>query len=115
MRHSKLTQCELCFGRGWVPQVACKGCGRPAFKFWPPKQYPLIQYCGLEDCFNKLVKLHLPKKPEKKREEPVRYDLQDLKRAICERNSKEEREKRREREGAALACANAYFGPCGRA
>ena len=40
---------------------ACKGCGFPANKYWPPKQRPIIVYCGKEECLNKLVRLHKPK------------------------------------------------------
>jgi hypothetical protein len=39
----------------------CKSCGFPANRYWPPKQRPIIVYCGREDCLNKLVKIH--KKP----------------------------------------------------
>lgn len=60
---AKLVDCTLCMGRRWVPEVACRGCGRPAYKFWPPKQIPIIRYCGLEDCLKHLVNMHLPKKP----------------------------------------------------
>lgn len=56
--HHALVGCALCWGRGYVPSVRCKSCGRPATKFWPPKQRPIIRYCGLESCLNNLVKLH---------------------------------------------------------
>lgn len=59
--HHKLLKCELCEGRGWIPTVSCRGCGRPAFKFWPPRQVPIVQYCGLEACLSAMVTLHSTK------------------------------------------------------
>lgn len=59
--HKRLVTCETCAGRGWAPTVVCRGCGRPAFEFWPKyKQLPLIQYCGKEVCLMKLVEFHAP-------------------------------------------------------
>jgi hypothetical protein len=62
LRHRKLMACELCYGRGYVSE-RCMGCGRPATKYWPPKQQPIIHYCGLETCFNALVTLRKSSKP----------------------------------------------------
>jgi hypothetical protein len=62
LKHHALVECLLCEGRGWIVTKACLGCGRPAFKFWPAHQIPLIQFCGLEECFTKLVKIHRPNK-----------------------------------------------------
>lgn len=59
IRHHKHVNCTLCNGRGWIPSVACKGCGRPAWKLWPVKQRPIIQFCGLEECFGKLVNIRV--------------------------------------------------------
>lgn len=58
IKHHKMMPCEWCSGRGYTSRYACKGCGRPANKYWPPKQWPIIRYCGLESCFSKLVKIH---------------------------------------------------------
>lgn len=57
--HHMLLRCTLCEGRGWVPVMACRGCGKPAYKWWPRFQVPIIQYCGLETCFSVLIKLHI--------------------------------------------------------
>lgn len=61
VKHHRLVMCDLCEGRRWVPLESCRGCGRPAFRFWPPRQQPILRYCGREDCFNKLVVVHKPK------------------------------------------------------
>lgn len=58
IKHSKLMPCTLCEGRSWVPLESCKGCGRPAYKWWPKIQSPILRYCGLEACLANLVKLH---------------------------------------------------------
>ena len=58
-RHRRLMKCELCEGRGWVPMQSCKGCGRPAFVWWPnARQLPFIRYCGRVECLDVLVKIH---------------------------------------------------------
>lgn len=41
--------CSLCHGRGWVPNVVCEGCGRPAFY-----KKERVFYCGGKNCFAKL-------------------------------------------------------------
>lgn len=56
--HHVLVNCTLCNGKGWLPLVSCRGCGRPAFRWWPLNGPPLIQYCGLEVCFSRLVTIH---------------------------------------------------------
>jgi hypothetical protein len=58
--HHSLWLCEMCWGKRWLPAATCRGCGRPATKYWPPKQRPIIQYCGLESCFSALVVIHRP-------------------------------------------------------
>lgn len=60
---ARMVVCTLCQGRRWVPVDACLGCGRPAYRYWPPRQLPIIRYCGLEDCLKHLVRIHLPSKP----------------------------------------------------
>lgn len=62
IKSGRMAKCELCQGKGWVPTEACKGCGKPAYKFWPPRQMPIIRYCGLEECLKHLVNIHLPAK-----------------------------------------------------
>lgn len=64
LKHHKLVECETCKplgpasrSVGWVPNSVCRGCGKPAYKFWPPNQIPIIKYCGMETCFNALVRV----------------------------------------------------------
>ena len=60
--HHKLLRCEICSGLGFIAPISCKGCGRPALRTWPPRQSPLVYYCGLEVCLKLLVRMHIPKK-----------------------------------------------------
>lgn len=62
-KHRRLTKCETCQGNGSILLITCRGCGRPATRLWPPRQAPIIAYCGLETCFTKLVTLHAKSKP----------------------------------------------------
>jgi hypothetical protein len=64
--HHTLVQCNLCEGKKFVLLKACDGCGKPAKKAWPPKQEPFIWYCGLEECFNKLVTIRVVPSKESK-------------------------------------------------
>lgn len=59
-RHHTLVVCGLCHGRLFMPSATCKGCGRPAVKMWPPRQRPIVEYCGLEACLTLLVTIHKP-------------------------------------------------------
>lgn len=58
IKHKRLVTCTWCGGKGWCSPFVCKGCGKPANKFWPPRQMPIIRYCGMETCFSQLVKIH---------------------------------------------------------
>ncbi len=58
--HHTLVECDMCWGKCIIPAVSCRGCGRPATRWWPPLQRPIVRYCGLETCLNALVTLHKP-------------------------------------------------------
>jgi hypothetical protein len=58
VKHHTQLVCDFCDGRGWVPLATCRGCGKPAFKFWPALERPILRFCGKEDCFTKLIKIH---------------------------------------------------------
>src|SRR5271154_515697 len=63
LRHHTQLVCDFCDGRGWVPLATCKSCGRPAWKFWPANQKPIVRFCGKEECFTNLVRIHKSSKP----------------------------------------------------
>ena len=58
LQQATLIKCVVCNGKRYMPGVSCKGCGRPAIKFWPPHQRPIVLYCGLESCLAMLVVIH---------------------------------------------------------
>lgn len=46
--------CAVCEGRGYVTDVACEGCGRPAYKRDEEKG---IVFCGREKCLDSIESL----------------------------------------------------------
>lgn len=60
--HHTLVTCSICNGAGFMSSLSCKGCGRPALRTWPPRQSPLVHYCGREECLKVMVRMHIPKK-----------------------------------------------------
>ena len=60
INHHTFVWCDLCERRGWVPLESCMGCGKPAFRFWPRNQQPIVAYCDKEECLTHLVALHKP-------------------------------------------------------
>lgn len=58
--HKRPAICEWCRGAGWLRHEVCRGCGKPATRFWPPKQTAFIRYCGAAECLTVLVTIHKP-------------------------------------------------------
>jgi hypothetical protein len=92
IKHHKLMVCTLCNGRGWVPIESCRGCGRPAFQWWPKAQSPIIRYCGFETCLSALIKIHPAEKRrvDTKVSKVTRRQGQKIARAYAKMSAEEE-------------------------
>lgn len=54
--------CDYCRGRGFVPDVTCRGCGRPAMHWDDPR----VSSCGRKECVEKLIEVVDPDEEPRK-------------------------------------------------